>query len=69
MSDSTKAGQLAPDAAEARRAYKRAWYAKNKERVKAYNLNYWERRAAEHRAEIERQEAEQKQQKNKKRGK
>lgn len=32
-------------AKEERRAYKRAWSAKNKDKVQAYNLAYWERRA------------------------
>lgn len=52
--------KLSKEAAEARRAYKRAWYAKNKERVKAYNLNYWEKRVKEYRAEQERKEADEK---------
>ena len=34
-------------ASEARRAYMNAWRAKNKERVKQYNKQYWERKAEE----------------------
>ena len=32
-------------AKEARRAYKRAWNAKNKDKVKAAQARYWERKA------------------------
>lgn len=32
-------------AKEARRAYKRAWNAKNKDKVKAAQERYWERKA------------------------
>lgn len=32
-------------AAEARRAYYKAWRAKNKDRVRDYNANYWAKRA------------------------
>jgi len=32
-------------AKEERRAYKRAWSAKNRDKVRAYNREYWERRA------------------------
>lgn len=31
-------------AAAARRAYQREWRAKNRDRVRAYNQRYWERR-------------------------
>lgn len=34
-------------AAEARRAYKRAWYQKNKDKVKAANERYWNKKALE----------------------
>lgn len=34
-------------AKEARRAYKRAWSRANPEKVKAYQANYWQKRAAE----------------------
>lgn len=34
-------------AIEARRAYKRAWNAKNKEKLREYNHRYWLKRAAE----------------------
>ena len=33
-------------AREARRAYKRAWNAANKDKVKAAQARYWERKAA-----------------------
>lgn len=32
-------------AKEARRAYKRAWNKANPEKVKAYQANYWQKRA------------------------
>lgn len=34
-------------AAEARRAYKREWQRKNREKVKQYQENYWKRKAEE----------------------
>ena len=34
-------------ALEARRAYKREWQRKNKDKVKAQQARYWERKAAE----------------------
>lgn len=33
------------DALEARRAYKRAWAKKNREKIKAQQERYWERKA------------------------
>ncbi|MGI6695949.1 MAG: hypothetical protein ACOX6O_06910 [Christensenellales bacterium] len=33
-------------ARKARNAYLRAWRARNRDRVKAYNENYWRRKAA-----------------------
>lgn len=33
-------------AAEIRRAYQRAWRAKNKDRVREYNRRFWEKQAA-----------------------
>ncbi len=38
-------------AAELRRAYHREWRAKNKDKVKAYNQKFWERRAEKVRKE------------------
>lgn len=38
-------------ATEARRAYKRAWAAKNPDKVKAQQERYWQKRAAEATAE------------------
>lgn len=38
---------MTPEARAKRNAYKRAWYARNKESVREYNKRYWERRAAE----------------------
>lgn len=52
--------EMSKEAIEARRAYKREWYKKNKERVKAYNMAYWLKRAEEYRAEQERKEADEK---------
>ena len=40
-------------AQEARRAYKRAWYAKNKEKQKEYTARYWTKQAAKMDAEKE----------------
>lgn len=33
-------------AAEARRAYQKAWRAKNKDRVREYNRRFWEKQAS-----------------------
>lgn len=33
-------------ALQARREYKRAWNRQNRDKVKQYNANYWEKRAA-----------------------
>lgn len=38
-------------AKEARRAYKRDWYRKNRDKVKAAQARYWERKAAAAEAE------------------
>lgn len=38
-------------AVEIRRAYQREWRAKNKDKVKAYNQKFWERRAEKARKE------------------
>ena len=35
-----------------RRAYQRAWRAKNRDRVRKYNTDYWERRATRKRQEV-----------------
>jgi hypothetical protein len=35
------------DAIEARRAYKREWQRKNKDKVKMYQENYWSKKALE----------------------
>ena len=45
----TIAKQMTAEAIEARRAYKRNWYAKNKKHVEEYNAAYWERKAKESR--------------------
>lgn len=45
--------ELTQEALEARREYKRRWYAANKEKVKAYNAAYWERKAKERKSEDE----------------
>ena len=41
-----KAKNLENQAREARNAYARAWRAKNKDKVKQYNNNYWQKKAA-----------------------
>lgn len=38
--------EITEAAAEARRKYQKAWYAKNRDKVKAYHQKYWERKAA-----------------------
>ncbi len=38
---------MTEQAKEARRAYARAWYAKNREKVKERAARYWERKAIE----------------------
>ena len=38
---------LSETAAEVRKKYFRDWRAKNKDKVKKHNQNYWERKAAE----------------------
>jgi hypothetical protein len=35
---------LSEQAAEKRRAYKRAWYAKNREKCREHTRRYWEKR-------------------------
>lgn len=37
---------MTEEAKEKRRAYRRAWYAKNKDKQKEYTERYWERKAA-----------------------
>ena len=41
--------ELSQSAREKRRAYNRAWAARNRDRVREYNRAYWERKAAESR--------------------
>ena len=47
MSDNNRAVErvLSDKAREAQRAYKREWRAKNKDKVKASNNRYWEKKA------------------------
>lgn len=47
---------MTEQAAEARRAYKREWYAKNKDKQRAYAQRYWAKKARE--TASERKEAE-----------
>ncbi len=42
---------MTEEAKAARREYKRAWYAKNKERVKQYAEKHWTKVAAEKKGE------------------
>lgn len=41
-----KAKNLENQAREARNAYAREWRARNRDRIKQYNQNYWTRKAA-----------------------
>lgn len=47
MSDNNRVAErvLSDKAREAQRAYKREWRAKNKDKVKASNNRYWEKKA------------------------
>lgn len=47
MSNNNRAAErvLSDKAREAQRAYKREWRAKNKDKVKASNNRYWEKKA------------------------
>jgi len=38
---------LTPEAAELRRRYRRDWTRHNREKVKVYNVNYWNRKAVQ----------------------
>ena len=40
---------MTDEAREAQRAYKRAWSAANKDKIKKYNAAYWEKQAAQKR--------------------
>ena len=42
---------MSESAKQARRAYIRAWNAKNRDKVKQYQRNYWERKADSDRQE------------------
>ncbi len=44
---------LSHEAVEARRAYARAWRAKNKDKVREQNRKYWEKKALQMRKEQE----------------
>lgn len=48
---------MTEQAKEARRAYKREWNRRNKERVREAQARYWERRAAKAAADQAQQEA------------
>lgn len=47
-------------AVEARRAYHKAWRAKNKDRVREYNKRFWAKRAEQQAAQADGSKAEQK---------
>jgi hypothetical protein len=49
--------ELSEAAIEARRAYKRAWNARNKDKVKAAQRRFWEKKALEMEAAAKEQEA------------
>lgn len=55
MSCTNKA--MTEQAKEARRAYRRAWAAANKDKVQAAQIRYWERKAARLNHADEQQEA------------
>ncbi len=38
--------KLSDEALEAKRAYRREWYRKNREKIKAAQVRYWEKKAA-----------------------
>lgn len=42
---------MTAEAREQKNAYKRAWYQKNKDKVRGYNEKYWQRLAAKAEAE------------------
>ncbi len=44
---------LSEAAVAARRAYQKAWRANNREKVRAHEARYWERKAAQIQSEIE----------------
>lgn len=39
--------EMSNAAREAKNAYRRAWYSRNKEKQKEYNKKYWEKKAKE----------------------
>lgn len=49
--------EITEAAAEARRQYQKKWYAKNRDKVKAYHQRYWERKAASIAADTTRSKA------------
>ena len=57
MSKANKA--MTEQAREARRAYRRAWAAANKDKVQAAQIRYWERKAAQQNHADEQQETKQ----------
>lgn len=44
--EGNRMSKLSDAAKEARRAYQREWYARNREKVADYNAKRWERKAA-----------------------
>lgn len=46
-------------AAEMRRAYHKAWRAKNKDRVREYNKRFWEKRAEKQAVQLDSSQSEQ----------
>jgi predicted transposase YbfD/YdcC len=42
-----KKNVITAEAINARRAYQRKWREENRERIRAYNADYWARKAAE----------------------
>lgn len=49
--------EMSRAAREAKNAYRRAWYSRNKEKQKEYNKKYWEKRAAEQAARETKEDA------------
>lgn len=42
----SKSNEMSPEAIALSREYKREWRKKNPEKVRKYNVEYWERKAA-----------------------
>ena len=45
--------RITEEARKLQREYQKKWRQKNKEHIKAYNIEYWNRKAAEHKKHIQ----------------